>query len=104
METLIGKKYVSFDNSYTLNLTNQNRDYRLAGMHGENPKEATIVSEPYKQIIDSIVDGKKEYDFINVEYEGDTIRVLFYEKAVDADLQERIEKNKNRLMYHFYKF
>src|SRR5690349_17704181 len=95
MKTIIGRKYIARDNSYSLNLTYQKRDYHLAGTFNENPKEALIVSEPYKQTIESW-DIKKELEFINVEYEGDTIRVMYFESAVDDDLQERILKNHNR--------
>lgn len=96
MESIIGKKYIAIDNSYSLNLTNQKRDYRLAGTGNDNPKEAIIISEPYKQDVECIVSGIKSYDFINVKYEQDTIRVLYHEQAVEADLQECIRKNNNR--------
>lgn len=99
MKTLIGKKYIAVDNSYCLNLTNQDRDYRLAGTYVDEPKEATIISEPYKEVVESVVGGKKEYEFINVEYEGDTIRVLYHENAVDANLNERINENRRRWWY-----
>lgn len=96
MESIIGKKYVAIDNSYSLNLTDQKREHYLAGTGFDNPKEAIIVSEPYKQDVECIVSGIKSYDFINVKYEQDTIRVMYHKQAVEADLEERIRKNNNR--------
>lgn len=96
MESIIGKKYIAVDNSYSLNLTNQRREHWLAGTVNDNPKEAIVISEPYKQNVECVVSGIKSYEFVNVEYEGDTIKVMYHEKAVDADLEERIRKNSNR--------
>lgn len=98
-KTLIGKKYVPHDNSYCKNLTNPYRDYRLAGNKiGEDPKECIIVSDIYNLEIECNASGKFYiYVFIDVEYNGDTIRVLFKEKNVQANIKERIEQNKSRL-------
>jgi len=90
----LNKKYVPNDNSYAKNLTGL-EDYCLAGnMLGDDPKEVLIVSEPYKEDIDSLYSGKREHEFINVLYMGDTIRVLFSEINVNKDLTEAIIRNR----------
>jgi len=100
----IGKKYVPSDNSYTKNLTG-NRNYYLAGnLLGDIPKETTIVSEPYKETIEIGVFSKQEKEcfFIDVKYKKDTLRVLFYEKNVDRDLQSAIDQNEQHRQMNDY--
>lgn len=87
----IGKKYIARDNSYCLNLSDTHGDdYRLAGTHNEDPKEAEIVSEPYKFDIKSSSGEYRTHTFINVKYNGDIIRILFDERCVDNELEDRL--------------
>lgn len=82
----IGKTYIADDNSYCKNLSKDSNfngplDYRLAGTFFEDPKEAIIVSEPYQVNILNVYNNEyNKYWFINVEYNNDTIMVLFKEK------------------------
>jgi hypothetical protein len=91
MESLIGKKYISSDNSHSKNLTGK-EDYCLAGTDISKPKEAIIVSEPYKEKI-FYFKQEFEYTFINVNYKKNTIRVLYFEKNVNVDLKTRIKEH-----------
>ena len=95
-KSIIGKKYIASDNSYLINLTYPGRDVRLAGMVGENPKEAKIVSEPYMFGIRTFTDEEAVLEtFINVRYKKDIIRVLYHEDNVNACLGGRIQSNFN---------
>lgn len=96
---LIGKKYIPHDNSYSKNLTNPFKDYILSGNNtGEDPKECIIVSEIYNLEIECKASGKfYTYVFIDVEFNNDTVRVLFKENNVNAILSERIERNRSKL-------
>ena len=100
-----GKKYVSSDNSYTKNLTGYENYYLAGNLLGDIPKETIIVSEPYKEKIETGIFSKNEKEcfFIDVKYKKDTLRVLFYEKNVDRDLQSAISKNdEQRQMNDYY--
>lgn len=94
-KSLIGKKYIPRDNSFILILS---RDIyrkslissRLAGSINELPKECIIISEPYKQKV-----GDDIHEFINVSYNNDEFRVLFYQSDVDANIIEKNKQHKN---------
>lgn len=88
---IIGRTYLASDNSYLLNLTNPNEDFRLAGCPVYNEEElrwvkkdpipVTIVSEPYECTVEFM--GKFNLrTFVNVQYKDYTIRVLFNERNV----------------------
>jgi len=99
-----GKKYVPNDNSYTKNLTGCENYYLAGNLLGDIPKETTIFSEPYKEKIEICVFSKKEKEcvFIDVKYKKDTLRVLFYEKNVDRDLQSAIDQNERNKEFYGY--
>lgn len=64
------------DNSFCVCLTDNNIDNPLlAGNHDTKRKLVGIVSSPYMEEIDTC-NGKKEYEFINVWYEGNKYRIL----------------------------
>ena len=90
MKSIIGQSYISNDNSYMINLTTPEIDYRLAGtLLGDNPIVTKIISEPYEFGIKSIANNElKTYQFINVEHDGYIFRVLYQENNVNADLEE----------------
>jgi len=102
MKTIIGKTYIANDNSYIENLTDKNRDHRLAGTCFELPKQAIILSEPYTKLIKCVGLSDKEYLFIDVEYLGDKISVLYNEQCVDKNLQEVIRKRLEIKFNGFY--
>lgn len=80
--TYIGKKYKANDNSFSINLTDVGGcRHNLAGTVNEDAKTAEIVSEPYKQEV-RFHGNTWTYDFINVLYKGDTIRVMFNKRNV----------------------
>ena len=94
MKTIVGKKYITSDNSYSVNVSNPSKDVRLAGTLKPltAPKEAIILTEPFKHEIKGYRTDSVS-DFINVEYEGDIIRVLYYEGNIDACLKIRIKED-----------
>ena len=89
---IIGRTYLASDNSYLLNLTNPEKDFRLAGTHKyneegtgfvkDNPRiPAMIVSEPYECMVEFL--GKFHLrTFVNVQHGDYTIRVLFDKRNV----------------------
>jgi hypothetical protein len=72
----IGEFAYPRDNSWAYNLTkNEACTLSLAGVWGTEAKEVKVISEPYIHKIESW--GKSsEHEFVNVEYENQTIRIL----------------------------
>ena len=97
-ESIIGKPYIASDNSYLVNLSYPSRNVRLAGTSIEDPKLAKILTDPYKVNIRTDIhrDIGVNHTFIQVEYKGDTIRVLYQPHNITDDLVNRI-KTKNNL-------
>lgn len=100
-ESLIGKTYIASDNSYCVNLSYPERDYRLAGTLKpyQPPREAIIVSEPYPFMINfyrGVPEKARKHIFINVEYQHDIIRVLYFSHNVEANLESRLQKDLER--------
>lgn len=105
MKSLIGQKYISSDNSYHLWLSrdtyNQDKGLpELAGTLFKNPVETIIVSEPYEQEVLNVVEERVTKQFINVRYQRDICRVLFYVDNVGADINKRIAENNERKMFY----
>tara|TARA_R110000782_G_scaffold178772_2_gene269622 strand:+ start:1551 stop:1862 length:312 start_codon:yes stop_codon:yes gene_type:complete len=93
-KSIVGKKYIPNDSSYLKNITNPKIDCRLAGtVMGYDPKECEIVSEPYQDSIESCT-GHLIHMFVNVSYDGSVFKVLFNERNIEANLEERIKRNK----------
>jgi len=65
MESLIGKQYLSRDNSYCENLSN-GIDRILAGTAWQDAQVTTIICEPYDDEV-SFMDVKHTYKFVNVQ-------------------------------------
>lgn len=97
MESIIGKRYIARDTSYMINLTNPQKDFRLAGIrkidplfgigeeYEQNPIPVMIVSEPYDLPKESMFsDGfeTKIHKFVNVTHMGYVISVLFYPEGI----------------------
>lgn len=90
MESIIGKKYIPCDNSYSVNITStsghpyKNERLLLAACIANDEKIniCTIISEPFlcnvKSFDGSIISEK----MIAVEYENTTSLVLFYESQI----------------------
>jgi hypothetical protein len=96
-ESLIGKKYLPTDNSYSVNLTtsaptfsSENKQLYLAGKYNEPAKLCEIVSEPFYCFINTGFDfpPDKKHKMILVEYEGNTCSVLFNDRCVVSDILE----------------
>ena len=87
MESIIGKTYIAKDNSYMINLTNPDVDFRLAGtLVDKEHIPVTIVSEPYELPKETVFLGEgsttKIYKFINVTHQGYVISVMYFEDGV----------------------
>ena len=89
---IIGRTYLANDNSYLLNLTNPEKDFRLAGTSKydeegmcfvkDQPRiPVMIVSEPYECSIETY-GGFRLCTFVNVQHGDYTIRVLFDKRNV----------------------
>lgn len=88
------KNYIPLDNSYILNMTGDKEEL-LAGSAMSDPKETLIVSEPYREELETY-NGLRDYEFINVQYKGDVYRVLYFPWRVDYSIQEAIEENNKK--------
>ena len=88
MESIIGKKYTPFDNSYGFNKSNgMGGSSLLAGYTNKDgveiqAKVVTIVSEPYAEKIVPVFGGTRDEIFVDVEHNGDIIRTLYYPSGV----------------------
>lgn len=89
-ESLIGKWYESFDNSYAVNITSsarypyRNEQQYLAGINGDvDGVLCKIVSEPFNVKV-RIGDDNRfvDYKMIMVEHKNNTSCVLFNENSV----------------------
>ena len=90
-QSLIGRKYYPFDNSYCVNLTQSSnypysnkRNVYLAGtLLGDPVKECIIVSEPFKCKVKSCVGNEiYEHDMIMVNYNNHTYSVMFHKQGL----------------------
>lgn len=92
-ESLIGKYYLPYDNSYSVNLTSSsNYPYKndqryLAGTFNSDAKLCVIVSEPFICKVKSCVDNSITYEYymILVGYNNEVISVLFNKSNVKDD-------------------
>lgn len=90
MESIIGKKYISYDNSWSVNVTScgdilsRAEHSYLAGTNEEMPKMCTIVSEPFECNVYStgIKNPKSIRTMIMVNYNYTTNMVLFYKNNI----------------------
>ena len=90
VESIIGKKYYPFDNSYCVNLTscsnhpyeNDTTSYLAGTMGGDSVKECEIVSEPFTCNVVSSNDCIKTIEMILVNYNGNTYSIMYNEKYV----------------------
>lgn len=91
MESLIGKYYSPYDNSYSVNLTScsgysyENKRLYLAGTSDSGEKMCLIVSEPFLCKVRTISDNTVDRVMILVEYDGNTVSVMFHESRVIGD-------------------
>lgn len=83
-ESIIGMKYIPFDNSFSVNLTSccdypyLNKQKYLGGTYNTSPKTCTIVSEPFSvNTRINALDKDYIYQMIAVEYNNETHVVLF---------------------------
>lgn len=97
--SIIGKKYLAFDNSYILNLS-INKMYKfknpLFAPCDANPKGiiTTIVSEPYLQTISRRVNISykitvykvETHLFVNVLHDNHVYRILYNPEGVDKKI------------------
>jgi hypothetical protein len=90
-KSIIGRKYIPCDNSYTVNLTSSsnfpyknNTTIYLAGTaRGDEPKECIILTEPFKCSI--VTMSKETYDIetmVVVQYKDTTHITLYYESCL----------------------
>jgi hypothetical protein len=91
-ESIIGKKYIPCDNSWSVNVTAsgdhpyKNEPKYLAGAIGLEleAKVVTIVSEPFKCNVSTfgMTDPKSVKDMVMVEYEKETFMVMFKQSQI----------------------
>ena len=88
----IGKKYVPSTNVGSVNINNGVPHF-LAGNDSEwIPQETIIVSEPYYHevsVLSGHVPTSKKVRYVNVKFQGEVVRVQFYEFNVNANLTRR---------------
>lgn len=88
MERLIGKYYLPYDNSYSVNITSisnypyEHKPLYLAGTFNTEAKLCKIVSEPFICKINTINNDVTEMAMILVEYDNNTVSVMFHQSAV----------------------
>lgn len=107
--SLIGKKYIPKDNSWSVNVTfcghrmlrdsDLGRRY-LAGNYNNDKKECTIVSEPFRCTVRTGISSLNNVktasvDMIMVNYNNETHMVMYFESGVvDASkLKKELIKN-----------
>ena len=89
-KSLIGKKYIPCDNSWSVNVTDCGKSLFkpqrsfLAGICGGGGVECVIISEPFDCIVETIgiENPKSTHKMIMVNYNDETHMVLFYKNCV----------------------
>lgn len=79
-QSIIGKKYIPFDNSHSCNLSLQkpSGNIYLAGtLIGHEPKICTIISNPFLMKRINCEGKLKETEMVLVEYNNQTYSVMF---------------------------
>jgi len=88
--SIIGKKYIPYDNSYCVNLTstsgypykNDTAAYLAGTQVGDAPKECIIVSEPFLCTVPIMHGDTKEIEMVLVNYNGCTYSIMFHKDAI----------------------
>lgn len=87
-ESLIGKYYLPYDNSYSVNLTSassypyKNEQKQLAGDYKSDAKFCLIVSEPFSCKVTTVLGDIRTVEMILVEYDNKTSSVMYFEHCV----------------------
>lgn len=88
-KSIIGKTYIPFDNSWSVNLTStcdyphKSKNRYLAGTNNTESKTCIIASEPFMcNTIIVALDQKHSYEMIIVECENESHMVLFDKQCV----------------------
>lgn len=87
--SIIGKKYLPSDNSYSVNVTSstlfpyKSKQIYLAGIVNEEGKECTILTDPFDcSIIHSVNKSVVLLPMIIVQYGNTTACVMYYKHCV----------------------
>lgn len=102
-ESIIGKRYSTLDNSWSLNLTRPlmrdshigyiENNPRLAGTYNSSPIGSTIITEPFKIFVESPIKGnpdlERDFIIVNIDGSNESALVMYYPSGVEGYLQSK---------------